>query len=308
MPAAVIDDASVIYGRRVRALAHLTLTIPRGRVTGLLGPNGAGKSSAVALLAGLRRPQSGRVEVLGGAAGRREARRDIGVMLQEEGLPTGARGPELVSHVAALRGATDSPNRTAAAISARLGIDTFGRTPIRRLSGGERRRVSLACALVGSPRMVILDEPTAGLDPRGRSLVWEIVRELRADGVTVLLATHLLDEAEALCDDIVVMARGRCLAQQSVQSLLDQARDQVPFEGPLHLDLTGLLAARPEGCEALETSPGRYVVRGPVDPRVLATVTSWCAQHGVMARNLRAGHGSLDDAYARLIAGDEAAS
>lgn len=300
MFAAALDDVSLSYGAR-RALDRLTLTVGHGRVTGLLGPNGAGKSSTVAILAGLRRPQSGSVQVLGGAPGRPEARRDLNVMLQELGLPTGARGPEFVRHVADLRGAPD----TADAWISLLGIDAFGRTSIRRLSGGEKQRVSLACALVGRPRMVILDEPTAGLDPRGRVLVHDIIRRLRDDGVTVLLATHLLGEAEELCDDVAIMDAGRCLIQARLVDLLAQAHDQVTFEGPLHLDLAGLLQALPEGCSATEVSPGHYLVRGPVDPRVLATVTSWCAQHGVTPRNLRAGHSSLEDAYLRALAQGE---
>ncbi|MBU6311732.1 MAG: ABC transporter ATP-binding protein [Actinomycetales bacterium] len=304
MPAALLDDVTVTYGRHgVRGVDRLSLTVAAGRVTGLLGPNGAGKSTAVAVLAGLTPVSRGRAETLGGRPGRPEARRDLHVMLQEEGLPTGARGPELVRHVAALRSAPES----ARPLIERLGIDAFGGTPIRRLSGGERRRVSLACALVGAPRMVILDEPTAGLDPRGRGLVWELVRDLREGGVTVVLATHLLDEAEALCDDIAIVAGGRCIVESSLADLLAQASDQVAFDGPIHLDIAGLLHALPEGFSATEASPGRYVVRGPVDPRVLATVTSWCAQHGVMPRNLRAGQGSLEDAYVRLVAESEAA-
>lgn len=302
MPAALLDDVTLDYGRGSVGLDRLSLAVAEGRITGLLGPNGAGKSSIVGILAGLRRPTSGRAETLGGPPGRLDARRGLHVMLQEEGLPTGARGPELVRHVAALRGSPGS----AAPLIERLGIGALGRTTIRRLSGGERRRISLACTLVGSPRMVILDEPTAGLDPRGRTLVWEIVRALRNDGVTVLMATHLLDEAEALCDDIAIIARGRCLTQSSLAHALSQVGDQVSFEGPVGLDIAGLLDALPEGCSAVTPSPGRYVVRGPVDPRVLATVTSWCAQHGVLARNLRAGQGSLEDVYNGLIAKGEA--
>lgn len=297
MLAAALDEVSLSYRGR-RGLDRLSLSVAEGRVTGLLGPNGAGKSTTVAVLAGLRAPQSGRVDVLGGPPGRLAARRDLHVMLQEQGLPTGARGPEFVRHVAALRGAPDTADRWIR----QLGIDAFGRTSIRRLSGGEKQRVSLACALVGSARMVVLDEPTAGLDPRGRSLVHDIIRTLRDDGITVLLATHLLDEAESLCDDIAIVDAGTCLVQAPLDRLLDQALDQVTFDGPLHLDLVGLLKALPEGCSAAETTPGRYLVRGPVDPRVLATVTSWCAQHGVTPRNLRAGHGTLEDAYLRAMA------
>lgn len=298
-PAARLEDVALRYpGQPQPSLSGLSLEVRSGRVTGLLGPNGAGKSSTICLIAGLRRPQAGRVEVLGGPAGRLQARCRLGVMLQEGGLPTTARGPEVVKHVAALRGAPE----TAGPLIQRLGIDALGRTAIRRLSGGERRRVSLACALVGAPRFVVLDEPTAGLDPRGRAIVWEIVRELRGAGVTVLLSTHLIDEAEALSDDIALIAHGRCVLQAPLADVTASGPEGVAFEAIAHLDLVGLVQALPEGCSAREVSPGHYRVDGAADPQVLATITSWCAQHGVMPRSLHTGQTSLEDVYWRLSA------
>lgn len=293
--ATFLDDVVVAYGDR-RALDGLTVDLAEGRVTGLLGPNGAGKTTAVAVLAGLRRAQSGVARVLRGEPGRPAARERVGVMLQSDGLPTAARGVEIVQHVAALRGAP----QTAAPLVERLGLTAFGRTPIRRLSGGERRRVSLACALVGDPQLVLLDEPTAGLDPRGRAIVGEIVSELRDRGRTVLLSTHLLDEAESLCDDIAIIARGQCRAQGTLEEIASGEPGVVAFDAPRHLDLATLRAGLPDGCTVREESPGRYRVEGPDDPRTLATVASWCAQHGVSPRNLRAGGHGLQDAFWRL--------
>ncbi|MGI9196790.1 MAG: ATP-binding cassette domain-containing protein, partial [Candidatus Nanopelagicales bacterium] len=217
---------------------------------------------------------------------------------------SGARGPELVRHVARLRGAPE----TADAVIERLGVAALGRTTVRRLSGGERRRVSLACALVGHPDLVVLDEPTAGLDPRGRVIVWETIRALRDSGTTVLLSTHLLDEAESLSDRIAIVAHGRCVAQGTLAQLTSAGSDVLSFEAPVHLDTLSLATALPEGCDAEEVSPGRYRVRGPIDPHVLATVTSWCAQHGVMPRNLRTGGTSLEDLFWDLTAGAEETS
>lgn len=294
--AARLRGVEVEFAHGRRALDGLDLRVPAGQVSVLLGPNGAGKSTAVAVMAGLIRPDMGRVEILGGPPGRREARQRLHVMIQDDGLPTGAHAAEMVRHIARLRG----DEASAAPLIELYGLEHLGRTTIRRLSGGERRRVSLACALVGRPDMVILDEPTAGLDPRGRALVWESIAELRTRGCTVLLCTHLLDEAEALGDDIAIMAQGRCQVQGSLAQLLPRGGDAVTFDGPLHLDLEGLLLALPEGARAQELSPGRYRIEGAATPQVLATVASWCAQHGVQPRNLGLGSETLSDLYWRL--------
>jgi ABC-2 type transport system ATP-binding protein len=297
--AARLTDVVVRYGGSASpALDGLDLEVATGRVTVLLGPNGAGKSTAVAVLAGLLTPGTGRVEVLGGPAGRPEARRRLNVMVQDDGLPTGAYSAEMVRHVASLRGAPT----TAPALIEALGLTQLGRTTIRRLSGGERRRVSLACALVGRPDLVILDEPTAGLDPRGRALVWELIDGLRTRGASVLLCTHLLDEAESLGDNIAIIARGRCAAYGDMASLLPDRSEVVTFDGPLHLDLAGLHRALPEGAQVTETSPGRYRIEGAATPQVLATIGSWCAQHGVQPRNLGVGAEALADLYWRITA------
>lgn len=296
MDAAALEGVRVSFPGGRDALDGLDLVVPQGRVTALLGPNGAGKSTTVAVLSGLVRAGTGRVEVLGGTPGRLEARRRVHVMVQDDGLPTGAHAAEIVRHVARLR---DAPE-TAAPLIDLLGLDSLGRTTIRRLSGGERRRVSLACALVGHPDFVILDEPTAGLDPRGRAIVWEAIHALRAEGRSVLLCTHLLDEAESLADEIAIIEGGRLRAYGSLSSLVHSAADAVTFEGPLHLDVTSLVHALPEGAHAVEFAPGRYRIEGGASPQMLATVASWCAQHGVQPRNLSIGSESLADVYWRL--------
>jgi ABC-2 type transport system ATP-binding protein len=294
--AAVLEGIVVSYRGGHRGLSGLDLAVPQGGVTALLGPNGAGKSTAVGVLAGLVRPDAGRARVLGGLPGRLEARTRMHVMVQDDGLPSGAHAAEVVRHVARLRKAPG----TAQPLIDLLGLAELGRTTIRRLSGGERRRVSLACALVGDPDFVILDEPTAGLDPRGRAIVWEAVAALRDRGRTVLLCTHLLDEAEALADDIAIIAGGRLRAHGPLASLIPAGTDMITFDGPLHLDVESLMQALPEGTRVEEVSPGRYRVDGAATPQMLATVASWCAQHGVQPRQLSIGSESLADAYWRL--------
>jgi len=296
MDAARLEGVVVSYGPGTRALDGLDLRVRDGAITALLGPNGAGKSSAVGVLAGLVRPMSGRAQVLGGTPGRPAARQRVNVMVQDDGLPTGARGAEVVRHVARLRGAPES----AEPLISLLGLDQLGRTSVRRLSGGERRRVSLACALVGDPDFVILDEPTAGLDPRGRAIVWDAIAGLRDRGRAVLLCTHLLDEAEALADDVAIIASGQVRAAGPLASLVPTGTEVVTFDGPLHLDVRSLVDALPEGAVVTEISPGRYRIEGGASPQILATVASWCAQHGVQPRNLGVGSESLADTYWRL--------
>ncbi len=298
-PAVVVEGLVKSYGGR-RAVDGLHLTAARGEVTAVLGPNGAGKTTTVECCEGLRRPDAGSVRVLGTdpAHAGPEHRARVGVMLQGGGLPTAARALELVRHVARLHARPVDPNL----LSERLGITDFARTPVRRLSGGQRQRVALACALVGRPEVLFLDEPSAGLDPQARLSVWELVQQARAEGVAVLLTTHLIEEAERLADLVVVVDTGRVVAQGSPVELTgarDEA-DSVRFAADPHLDLTSLRAALPVDVRVAEPTPGQYVVEGTVDPGVIATVTSWCAARHVMPQGLTVGRRSLEDVFLDL--------
>ncbi|MGH8828786.1 MAG: ABC transporter ATP-binding protein, partial [Jiangellaceae bacterium] len=193
------------------AVDDLTLTVDTGTITAVLGPNGAGKTTTIECCEGYRRADSGSVRVFG-----LDPQRDgdvlrprVGVMLQEgAGLYPGARAVELLTHLATLHShPLDVP-----ALTERLGLDSAGRTPIRRLSGGQRQRVALAAAIVGRPELVFLDEPTAGLDPQARRSTWDLLTELKGDGVTVVLTTHLIEEAERLADQVAIIDRGQLVA------------------------------------------------------------------------------------------------
>lgn len=209
----VVDSLRHRYGA-VTALDGLDFRALAGEVTALLGPNGAGKTSLIEMAEGLRRPDEGTIRVLGADPWRADAghRARVGVMLQDGGLPGGTKPVQLLQHLAAMYEApADVP-----ALVDRLGIDAFSRTAVRRLSGGQRQRVALAAALVGSPEVVFLDEPTAGLDPHARREVWSLVREVRDSGVTVVVSTHSFEEAERIADRVWVLARGRAVAEGTV--------------------------------------------------------------------------------------------
>jgi len=183
----------------------------------------------------------------------------------------------------------------------RLGLVDVARTAFRRLSGGQQQRLSLALAVVGRPELVFLDEPTAGLDPQARHAAWELVEALRADGVTVVLTTHLMDEAERLADDIVIVDAGRVVAAGTVGELTRSgAVGQLRFKATPGLDLDQLLSALHSGCAAKESPSGQYLVEGIIDPQLLATVTAWSAGQGAMATDLRVETRTLEDVFLDL--------
>jgi ABC-2 type transport system ATP-binding protein len=194
------------YGDVV-AVDGLDLTIERDTITAVLGPNGAGKTTTLETCEGYRRPQAGVVRVLGldPVASRRELLPRIGVMLQQGGAWGGVHAMEMLRHVASLH----AHPLDVEVLGERLGLGECGRTPYRRLSGGQQQRLGLAMAVVGRPELVFVDEPTAGMDPAARRTTWDLLRELRAAGVTVVLTTHYIEEAERLADQVHIIDHGR---------------------------------------------------------------------------------------------------
>jgi ABC-2 type transport system ATP-binding protein len=298
-PAVQVTGLVKRYGER-RAVDGLSLTVARGEIVALLGPNGAGKTTTIEICEGFRRPDAGEVRVLGldplrdGAA----LKPRVGVMLQDGvGAYTGARAGELVRLFASYAQQPQDP----AALLDRVGLADVAATPVRRLSGGQKQRLSLALALVGRPELVFLDEPTAGMDPQARRGTWELVAQLRADGVSVVLTTHFLDEAEHLADTVVVIDSGRLVASGSPAELARSgAEGQIRFRAVSGLRLSSLVEAMPLGTHALEESPGRYLVVGEVSPQLLASLTAWCAAQGVLAEQLSVERRSLEDVFLEL--------
>nr|WP_306238624.1 ABC transporter ATP-binding protein [Ornithinimicrobium sp. HY1745] len=196
---------------RVQALDGVEWTAQPGQVTCLLGPNGAGKTTTVEIAEGLQHADSGTVEVLGTDPWRASAehRARVGVMLQDGGLPQSVKPLALLRHLARFYAAPADVE----ALVTELDINDFAGTTVRRLSGGQRQRVALAAALVGRPDVLFLDEPTAGLDPHVRRTVWELIARTAREGATVVVTTHSFEEAERLADHLVIMARGRTVAE-----------------------------------------------------------------------------------------------
>ncbi|MQA07639.1 MAG: ATP-binding cassette domain-containing protein [Pseudonocardiaceae bacterium] len=287
------------YGRTT-AVDGVDLTMPRGQLLAMLGPNGAGKTTTVEVCEGFLRADAGTVRVLGldpvtdGAA----LRPRVGVMPQGGGAYPTIRAGEMLRLVASCAA---NPLEVGWLLDV-LGLQSVRRTPYKRLSGGQQQRLSLACALVGRPELVFLDEPTAGMDPQTRRLVWALLAALRQDGVSVLLTTHLIEEAEALADHVAIVDRGRVVTQGSPHQLTSDNGDgkQLRFRARAGLNTELLSSALPEGCEVAEFDPGSYRVHGRVDPQVVSTVTSWCAQQGVLAEELRVGRRDLEEVFLEL--------
>ncbi|MFI1182170.1 ABC transporter ATP-binding protein [Streptomyces sp. NPDC020799] len=297
-PAVEVRGLVKRYGPKT-AVDGLDLSVARGSLTAVLGPNGAGKTTTVESCEGYRRPDGGTVRVLGldPVADAAALRPRIGVMLQSGGVYAGARAEEMLRHTASLH----AHPLDVGMLVERLGLESCGRTAYRRLSGGQQQRLSLAMAVVGRPELVFLDEPTAGLDPQARHATWDLVRELRQDGVTVVLTTHYMDEAEALADDVAIIDSGKVIAQGSPEELCrGGAENTLRFSGRPSLDLASLLKALPADSAAVELTPGTYRVSGKIDPQLLATVTIWCAQHGVMPDHIAVERHTLEDVFLEL--------
>ncbi|MFN8077865.1 MAG: ABC transporter ATP-binding protein [Kineosporiaceae bacterium] len=307
MSTPVVEIEGLRKSYRSRTVLHdVSFHAPEAALTALLGPNGAGKTTTVEICEGLRRADGGRVRVLGRDPGERAdraaLRRDVGVMLQDGGLPLAAPAGAFLRHVAGLH---EHP-RDIGELADVLGLGSALRTPVRRLSGGQRARLGFAVAVVGRPRLAFLDEPTSGLDPQARRAVWEFVRRLREEGTSLVLTTHALDEVEDLADRVVILDEGRVLVDADPAELVDGG-ESVDFSGPPALVLSDLVAALPEGLDVAESAPGRYSVRSrpgapevALDAQVVATVTTWCAARGIRLAAMSFGRRTLEDVYLDL--------
>ncbi|MGD7733755.1 ABC transporter ATP-binding protein [Propionibacteriaceae bacterium G57] len=213
-----LTDVHVRFGD-TQALAGLTLHAAAGQVTAVLGPNGAGKTTMVRCCTGLVTPDSGTISIVGAVPGSPTAQAEVGVMPQAAGAWNAIRARELLVHLGRLHANPHDADE----LLALLGIAHVAKTPYRRLSGGQQQSLNLAAALIGRPRLVFLDEPTAGLDPHVRQKVWQVIRDLRDAGVAVVLSTHLMDEAEALADQVWIMNAGRVTASGTVAELTREA-------------------------------------------------------------------------------------
>ncbi|GIJ49452.1 ABC transporter ATP-binding protein [Virgisporangium aliadipatigenens] len=298
MDAVEVTGVVVRYGDTT-AVDGVSLSVPRGQVLGLLGANGAGKTSLLQVLGGFRRPDAGTARVLGldPFGDHDELMPRIGVMLQSGGVYPWVRAGEILRLFASFAA---HPLELDPLID-RLGLRPKLGTAYKRLSGGEQQRLALALAVVGRPELVFLDEPTAGMDPAARHATWELISELRADGVAVVLTTHLLDEAERLSDSVVIVNKGRVVATGTPAELTAVAGiERLTIRAEPDLPLARLREKLPDGVELTECAPGEYSVRGRLATDTVAVVLSWYAAEGAHVTGVNSERRTLEDVYLAL--------
>jgi ABC-2 type transport system ATP-binding protein len=287
-----VEDLVVRYGA-LTAVDHVTFAARAGQVTAVLGPNGAGKTSTIEVCEGYRRAASGHARVLGMDPQREQTAmsRRIGVMLQDGGVSPSARVGDVVRLYCDLYGKGVQP----AALIERVGLSERTRAAFRRLSGGEKQRLSLAMALAAVPEVAFLDEPTSGVDITGRQTIRTIVRELADGGCAVVLATHELDEAEKVADHVVIFDRGRIVADGALDELR-RGHDEIRFRSGTGIDVAAMSGAVQHRVRHL--GGGDYVVDAGAEQ--VAAVTAWLHDAGHPLDDLRAGRQRLEDVFLRL--------
>jgi ABC-2 type transport system ATP-binding protein len=284
------------YGDTV-AVRDVSFAVDRGEIFGILGPNGAGKTTTVECISGLRTPDGGDIRVLGRAARDPQLRRMVGVQLQESQLPEKLTVGEALRLYAAFY--PDPADWRA--LARELGLSDKLNTRYAKLSGGQKQRLSIALALIGNPRIAILDELTTGLDPQARRDTWELIESIRAGGVTVLLVTHFMAEAERLCDRVAVIDRGEVVALDTPAGLVSAAgreqrlrfRPSAPVDDAVFTVLPEVREVRHHGNQLEVVGTGN----------LLHAVTAVLARRDIVAADLRIEQASLDDAFVWLTSG-----
>jgi ABC-2 type transport system ATP-binding protein len=295
VPVIDVNHLTKRYGDRV-AVDDVSFAVERGEIFGILGPNGAGKTTTVESIAGLRAPDAGEISVLGLPPRHPRLRRRVGVQLQQSALPAKLRVGEALSLYASFY---DTPADPAALVD-ELGLGDVLDVPYAKLSGGRQQRLSIALALVGDPEIAVLDELTTGLDPQARRDTWALIERIRDRGVTVLLVTHFMDEAERLADRVALIDGGRLVALDTPAALAARAGDaqRIRFRPAAPFDLH-ILDALPE-VSAVTRHSAQIEVAGSGD--LLTAVIGALARHDVTAQELTYDRAGLEDAFVALTA------
>ncbi|TNL97575.1 ABC transporter ATP-binding protein [Corynebacterium tapiri] len=291
-PALVVDNVSKTFGSKT-AVDRVSFSLPRGEVLALLGPNGAGKTTTVEMCEGFQTPSSGSIRTVGldPATSPMEVRERVGIMLQGGG---GYSGLSVIESLRLAASYSANPHDPEWLISL-LGLEGVRSTTYRRLSGGQQQRVSLALALIGRPELVFLDEPTAGMDAQSRHRVWDIVRALKRDGVSVLITTHLMDEAELLADTVVIVDKGSVVASGSPATLTQSVAQGIQFE-----TLTPIPETSPLYREVTALKPTTYRYEHSPSPETIARLAADLAREDIQIRTLEAGRSSLEAVFLSL--------
>lgn len=294
-PAIELRGVQKSYGKKT-AVDDLNLTVPTGGVFALLGPNGAGKTTTIEICEGFIKADRGEIRVLGlnPRTQTEELRPRIGVMLQGGGGYSGIQVRELLRLTAGYNAHPLDPEW----LIETLGLNNVAKTPYRRLSGGQQQRLSLALALVGRPELIFLDEPTAGMDAQSRLMVWDLIRALKRDGVTVVLTTHLMDEVEALADRVAIIDHGRLVAHGTPAEVTALAGNKcaelcVEFATPIHGEK--LQAAIKEPMSIAED--GLSLQISACTPELIAQVAQAAYEQDVLITSLHMGKHNLEAAF-----------
>ena len=295
MPVIEVTNLRKSY-RGNEAVRDVSFSVEPGEIFGILGPNGAGKTTTVECLAGLRRPDGGHLQVLGldPQHDREQLRRVLGIQLQESELPANIQVDEALELYSSFYADPADWSR----LLDELGLADKRRTRFGKLSGGQKQRLSIALALVGNPRIAVLDELTTGLDPQARRDTWQLIENVRASGVTVVLVTHFMEEAERLCDRLAVIDAGRVVAIDTPAGLVARvsSEQRIRFKPSVPLD-DALLTELPE-VTSVTRQGGQVLVAGTGN--LLHAVTAVLARHQIVALELRVEQANLDDAFVAL--------
>jgi ABC-2 type transport system ATP-binding protein len=297
VPVIEVDQLHKRYGPKV-AVDEVSFTVAAGEIFGIIGPNGAGKTTTVECIEGLRRPDRGRIRIrilgLNPHRDRDQLRRRLGVQLQEAELPDKLTVAEAVD---LYRSFYRHPADHTALLEV-LGLAGQRKTRYRKLSGGQKQRLSIALALIGRPKVAVLDELTTGLDPHARRDTWALIQNIRDQGVTILLVTHFMDEAERLCDRLALIHAGRVAALDSPAGLTDRLNTEQRLRFRPSAPLADrVLTALPEVTQLTRTA-GEVMVVGTAN--VLGAVTAALARDSIVAERLRIERTSLEDAFVAL--------
>jgi ABC-2 type transport system ATP-binding protein len=299
-PAVLVRDLVKAYGGRC-VVDGLSFAVEPGEVFAILGPNGAGKTTTVEILEGYRTADAGFVRVLGLDPGRQgsQLKPRIGLMLQQGGLFPQITAREALRLFASFYPESEDPE----VLLDQLQLREVAKTRFRQLSGGQKQRLSLGLALIGKPRLVFLDEPTAAMDPQARRSTWNIIRSLRNRGTTVLLTTHFMDEAEQLASRVAIVDKGRLVALDTPAGLRHAVANEVRFVCVPAVEEASVAAALgiTASCVDVEND-GTMVLHVEPSPQVVAELAAWLASKNVLLTELRAGSRSLEQAFLTLTA------
>jgi ABC-2 type transport system ATP-binding protein len=295
-----VNHLRKVYGTTV-AVDDVSFSIAEGEIFGIIGPNGAGKTTTVECISGLRVPDSGSATVYGLSpkSDREELRKRIGVQLQESSLPPRIKVWEALDLFASFY----SNPLDSRELLETLGIANKRNSTFKKLSGGQKQRLSIALALIGNPKIAILDELTTGLDPEARRETWQLIEHIRDRGVTVILVTHYMDEAERLCDRVALINRGRLITLDTPAAMAAREGGEVHMQFVPSAPVDDKVLSALPGVTSVEHRGTRVVVAGSGDltTRVLYALL----KVGVQASDVQVKSGNLEDAFVRLTKTDD---